>query len=749
MILRPKKLVADLMCGAGGSSEGARLAFEKLGYEMVLKVLNHWQRSIDTHSVNHPQAEHYCQDIATVRPHMVVREGYLDLMMASPSCVFHSVARGGKPTSDQQRSDPWHIIAWLTELEVRNAIIENVWEFTKWTAVDPDTGRPVKSREGEYFRAWLDIWHRLGFTTEFKKLNSANYGGATTRLRFIMKACRDRRMVAWAPLTHSKNAAVAGTKRWRPAREIIDWSIKGKSIFARPVPLAPKTLVRILAGARKFGWHPGFIAVLAPEIERSCLYVVRKSFSQRHAGKADVRRARRARVRQYAGWLRHMRGKAVRPWAARSGTAPPIVVTLRKNADGRSIEMPAPAVAANGTHIALAEPVVVNMKGRSTASNIDNPSPTQTAHTSHLYVAEPVIMNGRKNNQAKPVSAAPVPTLDTKGGVWLAEPFVVTVAHGNSARENSPDERRCRSADDPLQTIHAGGGKFAVAEPFVLATGSTGAPRAVEEPIPTATTGGAGSDDPGCARPMLVEPFILSRHGEGHGETRAHSIDDPAPTASCSGAGYVVEPFVLSQASGGAARAVSEPIPTATAGGAGGSHALISPYYGTGSGETCSTVESPLPTATGTARFGLVIPITHNDASNRARDVDVEPLPTLTAANRGELAFITAQFGEREGQAARVHDIAQPVPGICATGHVNLVEPEIDAGLKFDILFRMFETHELAAAMGFHRGRKYQFTGTKTEQIKQIGNAVSVEMMEAEVAALFDPAEPVMMEAAE
>ncbi len=64
-----------------------------------------------------------------MRPHILVPEGYLDLLMASPTCTHHSVARGGKPTSDQQRSDPWHIITWLTELRVKRLIIENVWEF--------------------------------------------------------------------------------------------------------------------------------------------------------------------------------------------------------------------------------------------------------------------------------------------------------------------------------------------------------------------------------------------------------------------------------------------------------------------------------------------------------------------------------------------------------------------------------------------------------------------------------------------
>jgi DNA (cytosine-5)-methyltransferase 1 len=598
-----KMLVADLLCGAGGSSTGCARALAGLGLEMELVCVNHWPTAIETHRKNHPEARHYVQDISTVRPHLLVPEGYLDLLMASPTCTHHSVARGGKPTSDQQRSDPWHIITWLTELRVKRIIIENVWEFIGWGPVDHRTGKPVKSRKGEYFHAWIETLKRLGFDPEWRKLNAANYGGATTRQRFILKARNDRRLVRWAPLTHARHGSddlFADMKPWRPAREIIDWSIRGKSIFDRKKPLAPKTLARIYAGAVKFQW---------PE---------------------------------------------------------PFLVVLRNHMAAQGLDRPLPTIAANGQHIGL---------------------------------AEPVIMNGRKGNQAKPVSTEPVPTLDTKGGVWLAEPFIASLAHGADPDDRDPYKRRVKSVEEPIGTIHAGGKNFAV-----------------------------------------VEPFILNRHGE-NGGVRAHSVAEPMPTANCRGAGYVVEPFVLSQASGGAPRAASEPLPTIVTGGDRGSGtALISPYYGSGSGETCVSAEEPLPTVTSKGRFGMVVPITHADGSNRARDVDTDPLPT---ANRGELAFITAQHGERPGQAPRVHDVNEPTPTIAATGHVDLVEGTD----HYDILFRMLEPHELAAAMGFNtEDQVYEFAGTKTEMVKQIGNAVSVEMMDAEVAAIMADAAPRMRE---
>jgi hypothetical protein len=47
------------------------------------------------------------------------------------------------------------------------------------------------------------------------------------------------------------------------------------------------------------------------------------------------------------------------------------------------------------------------------------------------------------------------------------------------------------------------------------------------------------------------------------------------------------------------------------------------------------------------------------------------PLAVVIVGTGSE--FIAAQFGEREGQAPRVHDLGQPTPTLCATGRVNLV----------------------------------------------------------------------------
>jgi DNA (cytosine-5)-methyltransferase 1 len=90
----------------------------------------------------------------------------------------------------------------------------------------------------------------------------------TARQRFNLMARSDRKRVIWPMPTHAKPSTGGNVslfddmKPWRPAREIIDWSIKGRSIYGRKKPLAPATLARIYAGALKFGWPQPFIVTL-------------------------------------------------------------------------------------------------------------------------------------------------------------------------------------------------------------------------------------------------------------------------------------------------------------------------------------------------------------------------------------------------------------------------------------------------------------------------------------------------------
>lgn len=248
----------DLFAGAGGTSTGLVQACLAAGAKLDLTAINHWPVAVETHAQNHPAARHLCESIDNIDPRKVL-DGRLDLLWASPECTHHSRARGGKPINDQSRATAWCVVRWADALRPRWIGVENVMEFAEWAPLGAN-GKPLKSRKGEVFTAWVAALRALGYRVEWRELCAADFGAATTRRRLYVLARFDggraRGPIAWPSETHA--AAGAGPSLfgprtpWRAAREVIDWSLTGRSIFNRPKPLADNTLRRIAEGARRF-----------------------------------------------------------------------------------------------------------------------------------------------------------------------------------------------------------------------------------------------------------------------------------------------------------------------------------------------------------------------------------------------------------------------------------------------------------------------------------------------------------------
>ena len=252
---KPVVRVADLFCGAGGTSSGAMTALSRLGFDVDLVAVNHWDRAIQTHSAN-IKAAHYNVNLDQVRPVELVPGGHLHLLLASPECTHHSRARGGKPVNDQKRSSAWHVVRWATELWIDAICIENVVEFRKWGPVGPD-GKPIKALEGTYYYAFIQALRGLGYEVEDRVLNATDFGAATTRKRLFLIARRDGKPITWPVASNTKNAdapdllgQIAPTAPWRVAADVIDWSDEGTCAFSRPKPLSHKSLARMAHGFR-------------------------------------------------------------------------------------------------------------------------------------------------------------------------------------------------------------------------------------------------------------------------------------------------------------------------------------------------------------------------------------------------------------------------------------------------------------------------------------------------------------------
>ena len=195
--------------------------------------------------------------------------------------------------------------------------------------------------------------------------------------------------------------------------------------------------------------------------------------------------------------------------------------------------------------------------------------------------------------------------------------------------------------------------------------------------------------------------------------------------------GAAAEPFLVMLYGTGTSRSVDMPMPTVTAS---GNHiGLVEPFLvqyhgGADSARRTYSVDSPLPTQDCSNRYGLcepfIIATGHNeDPRRRVRSVN-EPLGTIVTKAEHCLVepFVVKYYGTGKSQS-----VDQPLDTVTTKPRFGLAEPcmtQDEAGNVYglDILFRMLQPHELAAAMSFPAG--YSFQGTKDEQVKQIGNAV-------------------------
>lgn len=715
-------LIADLFCGAGGFSTGAVRALRRMGIEPLLTAVNHWPVAIQTHSLGHPTARHYIEDLAKAEPLELVPEGYLDLLLSSPSCTHHSRARSGRITSDQERSDPYHILKWVTELRTKRLILENVEEFKNWGPVSPRTGRPIKSRNGEYFRAWVQALKDLGFTNiAFRVLNAADFGDGTSRRRFFLIARSDGVPISWPEPSHGEPDLLnPHRKPHRGAREFIDWTDAGRSIFDRKRPLAPNTHRRIGTGLSKFSGDASlpYLHVMRAEGLLPEGYTI--------PAPRDPRSLRSIHYRNRQGEVVHLYGDEVPPLDSEAVAAPePIVFQVNQGSDRFGTQRP------------VSEPLFTVV----TRDSLGLATPTTGSF----------VCANRNNNVAKGLDE-PIPVVTTAhgGGLFLATPEVKPFTLGQQSNA-AP-----RSVEDPIATV-ATAGKIslteAVVEPFVLGQHGGAEPRSVDDPVPTITTDGYVR----IFRPT-AEPFVLNRHGDNGTGNRAHALSAPIPTATCSGAGYLVEPYLVNLKSGSAPVGMKEPVPTLTAH---ASHlALAQPClvvvnHGDGAGgnheRRVKPVDQPLPTVTTNRSFGLAQtelfalerPVLHPARAGAAPTTEVhldtpacaqpfvtpyygsnvgsaagadgidEPLATITArANKHGLCrafvtpyygvsipqsveeplgtvttrdrfalvepFLVPQFGERAGQEPRTHRVRDPLPAVTSHGAGALVQADAE-----------------------------------------------------------------------
>lgn len=278
--------VTDQFCGAGGSSQGVRRLAERFGGGLEVKLaLNHWKLAIETHNSNFPDTEHDCADISAADPR---RYRATDILITSPECTNHSLAKGHKrkyqqtntlfgnltidPSAERSRATMWDVPRFAEIHNYNLIFVENVVEARQWIMWD----------------AWLHAMSNLGYQHKCVYLNSMH--------THPVPQSRDRMYVVFwkkgnkAPDLDYKPAAYCSKcaeqvqsvqsfknpkKKFGKYRQqyvyrcprcasevepfyysafnVIDWSIPGQRIGDRKSPLAEATMKRIDHGLKKYG----------------------------------------------------------------------------------------------------------------------------------------------------------------------------------------------------------------------------------------------------------------------------------------------------------------------------------------------------------------------------------------------------------------------------------------------------------------------------------------------------------------
>ena len=170
------------------------------------------------------------------------------------------------------------------------------------------------------------------------------------------------------------------------------------------------------------------------------------------------------------------------------------------------------------------------------------------------------------------------------------------------------------------------------------------------------------------------------------GQSGNHPASDAISTVSAGGIHHgVVRPFIAELRGGGSKhRPVSDPLCTVVANG--NHHGLVTAYYGNGG---TRPTDDALSTVTATERHGLLM-------RNNSSKGDGSEMVTPTA---------------------------EPARTMTTTGHQSLLTSERPTINIDDVLFRMLEPREIAAAMDFPTS--YRILGNRREQVRQAGNAVT------------------------
>lgn len=193
--------VFDLFCGGGGSSCGARMAGA-----LPVGGIDLWQTAIDTYELNFPGAITWRKNIGSLSAKQIAKAvGRVDLLLASPECTNHSVAKGNAPRCENSRRTAFEVIRFAKAMQPRWLIIENVVSMRRWDS----------------YNHWFGRLEAAGYNLVEAVLDSHGFGVSQSRRRLFVIG--DRETVPEPPVPRQHPRATARMILSKSDQEGVPW----------------------------------------------------------------------------------------------------------------------------------------------------------------------------------------------------------------------------------------------------------------------------------------------------------------------------------------------------------------------------------------------------------------------------------------------------------------------------------------------------------------------------------------------
>ncbi len=358
------------------------------------------------------------------------------------------------------------------ETEVQWAERMLALDYQRYEVPDPD-------RAGEYFESWKKDVEALGYELDHRVLCSADFGDPTIRKRLFVYGVRkgsDYKIVWPEPFAGDPAKPHSRPMNWRTARQIIDWSKKGTSVFSRPKALAPNTFRRLAIGLVKYGLKP---------------YLVSSAHSSANAQECATRvHSLDEPVKTLT--VRGERGLVV-PTVTDAFIVPQHAGHQKDHV--KSVDAPVSTVTCNHRGEGLALPAVEflpQLRGTSTARSADAPVAALTAGGGHQGLAEAFMFaidqsGGTRQNDGTYSVDSPMRTLVTKNNQACIEIELAELSDRflDACKVKGVDTSRAETFLGYLMEALNKHGKLD-AKPYIYVYYSNGSEgKDIDEPLPT------------------------------------------------------------------------------------------------------------------------------------------------------------------------------------------------------------------------------------------------------------------------